>query len=349
MKTARTAFYPAVDLTGSGGFQAPALNALISPGVHRQPGGRPDRAYFRRRRTARRAGAGEGRQAELLADYRKAVVQAFTDVDNALVAWRYTSDQEKLQIVSVDVARRAATIAREQMIAGTADVTAVLTAETAVFTAEDTLAKVRLARVQALLSLYKALGGGWRKVAADKFPGLSPGMSEGGIALPIDAIDEDAVLDRGRLTGSKYGRVDTGAGDGASPPPREAVDGEAAVRPGHHRHRRRHLVLAGAIAGAESGEAARPQSGGPGRGGGGHEARHADLPGRTGHGAGVQTVTMKPMVDGPLVDVEFKEGQDVRKGDVLARIDPRTFQAALDKAVAKRRRTRRRWPTRGST
>jgi multidrug efflux system membrane fusion protein len=48
------------------------------------------------------------------------------------------------------------------------------------------------------------------------------------------------------------------------------------------------------------------------------------------------TVTMKAMVDGPLVAVNFREGQDVRKGDVLAQIDPRTYQAALDNAVAKK-------------
>jgi membrane fusion protein, multidrug efflux system len=48
------------------------------------------------------------------------------------------------------------------------------------------------------------------------------------------------------------------------------------------------------------------------------------------------TVTMKAMVDGPLISVNFKEGQDVRKGDILAQIDPRTYQAALDNAVAKK-------------
>jgi multidrug efflux system membrane fusion protein len=42
------------------------------------------------------------------------------------------------------------------------------------------------------------------------------------------------------------------------------------------------------------------------------------------------TVTISPMVTGPIVAINFTEGQDVKAGDVLARIDPRTYQATLD-------------------
>ena len=48
------------------------------------------------------------------------------------------------------------------------------------------------------------------------------------------------------------------------------------------------------------------------------------------------TVSIHSQVDGKLQDVLFTEGQRVKKGDVLAKIDPRLFQAALDQAKAKK-------------
>lgn len=50
------------------------------------------------------------------------------------------------------------------------------------------------------------------------------------------------------------------------------------------------------------------------------------------------TVRVRPQVSGPLTQVLFKEGQNVRKGQVLATIDPRPFEMALQQALGQRMR-----------
>ena len=189
IKVARAAFFPAVTLTGSYGFANAALNTLFSPGGtlvalaagFTQP-------LFDAGTLRGQLELTKGKYDELLADYRKAVIQAFTDVENALTAWRFTTEQEALQRQAVATAQRAADIARAQMMAGTVDITTVLQAETTLFNDQDLLAQVRLTRFQALLALYKALGGGWVQPPGpipDQFPGLKPGRLPGGIALPV--------------------------------------------------------------------------------------------------------------------------------------------------------------------
>ena len=69
------------------------------------------------------------------------------------------------------------------------------------------------------------------------------------------------------------------------------------------------------------------------------EAKIADVPvylDGVGTARALNTVTVRPQVDGKLISLSFIEGQDVAKGFVLAKIDQVTYQALYDQAVAKK-------------
>src|SRR5262249_6273124 len=69
----------------------------------------------------------------------------------------------------------------------------------------------------------------------------------------------------------------------------------------------------------------------------GTPARAADVPvylDGVGTARALNTVTVRSQVDGKIIAISFVEGQDVEKGFVLAKIDPTTYQAQYDQAVA---------------
>jgi multidrug efflux system membrane fusion protein len=68
-------------------------------------------------------------------------------------------------------------------------------------------------------------------------------------------------------------------------------------------------------------------------------AKAADVPvylDGVGTAKALNTVTVRPQVDGKIINISFVEGQDVEKGFILAKIDPVTYQAAYDQTVAKK-------------
>jgi len=160
--SARAQFFPSIQLTGSGGYQSAALASLFQPnaaffslvGGLTQP-------IFDGGRIQGNFNLTQAQQDELLQTYRKTVVSAFTDVDNALVAIRQTSERLRLLREVLTASRRAFELSEQQLRAGTADIVTVLNTQLTLFQAEDALSQAQLARFLAIVSLYQALGGGW--------------------------------------------------------------------------------------------------------------------------------------------------------------------------------------------
>jgi NodT family efflux transporter outer membrane factor (OMF) lipoprotein len=155
-------WYPSLQLTASGGVSSLALSTITGPGtVVASLASSLTQTIFDNGLKSGTLGEAKGRFQELAADYVKAVLQAFTDVETALTQASFDAQQEMLEAEAVRTAQRSATIAKAQMDAGTVDIVTVLNTETTLFGDQDTLAQVRTARFLALVSLYKALGGGW--------------------------------------------------------------------------------------------------------------------------------------------------------------------------------------------
>jgi outer membrane protein, multidrug efflux system len=159
---ARAQFFPSIQLTGQGGYQSSALVSLFQPhaaffslvGGLTQP-------IFDGGKILGNFEFAKAKQDELLQTYRKTVIQAFNDVDTALVSIKETTEKLRLQREVVAASLRAFQLAEQQLRAGTADIVTVLNTQTTLFQAEDVLWQAQLARLLAIVSLYQALGGGW--------------------------------------------------------------------------------------------------------------------------------------------------------------------------------------------
>jgi multidrug efflux system outer membrane protein len=156
------AFFPSLQLTASGGVSSLALSTITGPGtVVASLVSQLTQTIFDNGLKSGTLGEAKGRYKELAADYAKAVLQALSDVETALTQQEFNARQEKLEADAVRTAERSADIVRAQLAVGTVNIVTVLNIEQTLFTDQDTLAQVRLSRFLALVSLYKALGGGW--------------------------------------------------------------------------------------------------------------------------------------------------------------------------------------------
>ena len=162
VEAARAAFFPSISLTGQGGYESAVLKLLFTPQTAfyniAVNVAQPLLDGFRLEGQLELA---KGQQFELLKLYCQSILAGFGDVEIALIAIADTAERERLQQVVVNTARQAFQIAETRLREGTVDLVTVLQTQQTLFTADNNLVVARLARLQAVLSLFQALGGSW--------------------------------------------------------------------------------------------------------------------------------------------------------------------------------------------
>jgi NodT family efflux transporter outer membrane factor (OMF) lipoprotein len=160
---ARAALFPNIGLTGSLGLASDRLvNVLHSPTAVAAIGASLLQPIFDGGRLRAQVDMARSRERELAETYRKTILAALADVESALAAAARSAEQEQLQQQALEQSRRVLRIAEVRYREGVDDLLSALDAQRTSFQAEDQLAQTRLARLQAAVALYKALGGGWR-------------------------------------------------------------------------------------------------------------------------------------------------------------------------------------------
>ena len=114
------------------------------------------------------------RQQELLQTYRASIISAFADVEKALNSANGLDQQRQWQDEELKQAQRAFDIAQDRYKAGAEMLLTVLETQRTLYQAQDQYVQLRLARLQASIALYKALGGGWGTYALDNSHATAP-------------------------------------------------------------------------------------------------------------------------------------------------------------------------------
>lgn len=166
---ARARFFPQISLTGQGGFFNTAISGLLqASNFSYSYGATLLQTIFDGGNLRGQKRVAEARQQELVASYQNTILNAYAEVESALVEVANTRAAEEHLRRKVAAAREAFQISELQYRQGTADLLTVLQAQQTLFSARDQLAQVTFANRQAAVHLYESLGGGWLESLEDR-------------------------------------------------------------------------------------------------------------------------------------------------------------------------------------
>jgi outer membrane protein, multidrug efflux system len=169
LDAARAAFLPQFSLAADAGYASTAIGTLIrGPNFIWDAGSNLVQTVFAGGKLIGQKRLAAATEQELIASYRSAVLNAYADVESALGQVSNNREAEGHLEREVDSAREAFAIAQLQYRQGATDLLIVLQAQQTLFNATDQLAQIKLARLQAAVHLYEALGGGWTEGATER-------------------------------------------------------------------------------------------------------------------------------------------------------------------------------------
>jgi outer membrane protein TolC len=155
--------YPQFTLSGSLGRQGDTLGALGHSGNEFWSfGPSGSLPIFDARKRRFNIEIRNALQEQSLWTYELSVLTALSEVEDALVAWQGEKDRQKDLNDAVTANRHAVELANQLFTFGRTDFLSVLDAQRSLFAAEDIAAQSRRNLAANLITLYKALGGGWQ-------------------------------------------------------------------------------------------------------------------------------------------------------------------------------------------
>jgi outer membrane protein TolC len=159
---AKAARFPTLRISGTLGASGSTLGNLLSvETVARSLLGSLTAPIFDRGRIRRQIEIQTEAQEQALADYESTVLAALEEVENAIVSLSNARRRRASLEAAVEASRVAAELARQRYSAGITSYQTVLDTERTELSAEDSLESSKAEGAQALIRLYKALGGGW--------------------------------------------------------------------------------------------------------------------------------------------------------------------------------------------
>ena len=158
---ARAAMLPSLTLGATLGSGADRLGDILRSPFYNLTAGLAAPIFNNGRLSAERDKA-TARQQELLQTYRASIISAFADVEKALNSISGLDQQRQWQDEELKQAQQAFDIAQSRYSAGAEVLLTVLQTQRTLYQAQDQNVQLRLARLQASIALYKALGGGWQ-------------------------------------------------------------------------------------------------------------------------------------------------------------------------------------------